>query len=127
MRVRGKGFVQWWQVSALIAVVIVVSGGAMVFAAREQRAGDPDHVDCKQVKCVALTFDDGPTPFTDRLLKVLTADGAKATFFSHREQGGCRSRRRAADYRRRHGDRQPHLGTPEYEHNPRGRHRLSDS
>lgn len=80
MRVRGKGFVQWWQVSALIAVVIVVSG-AMVFAAREQRAGDPDHVDCKQVKCVALTFDDGPTPFTDRLLKVLTADGAKATFF----------------------------------------------
>ncbi|WP_372513029.1 polysaccharide deacetylase family protein [Mycobacterium cookii] len=38
-------------------------------------------VDCTQVKCVALTFDDGPTPFTDRLLGILTANNAKATFF----------------------------------------------
>ena len=38
-------------------------------------------VDCTVDKCVALTFDDGPTPFTDRLLKVLNDDGAKATFF----------------------------------------------
>ena len=38
-------------------------------------------VDCTVDKCVALTFDDGPTPFTDRLLKVLTDAGAKATFF----------------------------------------------
>jgi peptidoglycan/xylan/chitin deacetylase (PgdA/CDA1 family) len=40
-----------------------------------------DVVDCSQVKCVALTFDDGPTPFTDRLLGILTANNAKATFF----------------------------------------------
>ena len=38
-------------------------------------------VDCAKDKCVALTFDDGPTPYTDRLLDVLQAAGAKATFF----------------------------------------------
>lgn len=40
-----------------------------------------DTVDCAQVKCVALTFDDGPGPFTDRLLQVLRAADARATFF----------------------------------------------
>ena len=38
-------------------------------------------VDCAKEKCVALTFDDGPTPYTDRLLSVLNDAGAKATFF----------------------------------------------
>ena len=38
-------------------------------------------VDCTRDKCVAFTFDDGPTPYTDRLLTVLTDAGAKATFF----------------------------------------------
>ncbi|KXZ20786.1 polysaccharide deacetylase [Bacillus nakamurai] len=32
-------------------------------------------------KTVYLTFDDGPSPYTDRLLDVLKAHGAKATFF----------------------------------------------
>lgn len=32
-------------------------------------------------KMVALTFDDGPGPYTDRLLNCLQANGAKATFF----------------------------------------------
>ncbi|MFZ1163608.1 polysaccharide deacetylase family protein [Mycobacterium sp.] len=40
-----------------------------------------DVVDCAQVKCVALTFDDGPTPYTDRLLSILKANNIKATFF----------------------------------------------
>ena len=47
-------------------------------------AGGPSQakpVDCRVDKCVALTFDDGPTPFTDRLIKVLDDAGAKATFF----------------------------------------------
>jgi peptidoglycan/xylan/chitin deacetylase (PgdA/CDA1 family) len=34
-----------------------------------------------QSKLIALTFDDGPSPFTDRLLSVLDHYGAKATFF----------------------------------------------
>ena len=38
-------------------------------------------VDCAVDKCVALTFDDGPGPFTDRLLGVLNDADAKATFF----------------------------------------------
>ena len=38
-------------------------------------------VDCRAVKCVALTFDDGPGPYTDRLLRMLAARHAKATFF----------------------------------------------
>ena len=33
------------------------------------------------VKCVALTFDDGPGPFNERLLQILKDNDAKATFF----------------------------------------------
>ncbi|MDT5265310.1 MAG: hypothetical protein QOI90_1936 [Mycobacterium sp.] len=40
-----------------------------------------DDVDCAQVKCIALTFDDGPSPYTDRLLKVLQDNDARSTFF----------------------------------------------
>jgi peptidoglycan/xylan/chitin deacetylase (PgdA/CDA1 family) len=45
-----------------------------------QRA-DAGPVNCAQVKCVALTFDDGPSPHTGRLLRVLSGNDAKATFF----------------------------------------------
>ncbi|ORB28160.1 polysaccharide deacetylase family protein [Mycolicibacterium parafortuitum] len=40
-----------------------------------------DPVDCARMKCVALTFDDGPGPDTDRLLDILRAHDAQATFF----------------------------------------------
>ncbi len=40
-----------------------------------------DAPDCSRVKCVALTFDDGPGPHTDRLLQTLRANDATATFF----------------------------------------------
>ncbi|MEV8637371.1 polysaccharide deacetylase family protein [Streptosporangium sp. NPDC051023] len=39
-------------------------------------------VDCAKAKCVALTYDDGPGPDTGRLLDLLGADHARATFFS---------------------------------------------
>nr|SBO91644.1 polysaccharide deacetylase [Nonomuraea gerenzanensis] len=42
------------------------------------RAGS---VDCAKVKCVALTFDDGPGPYTGRLLDLLKQGRARATFF----------------------------------------------
>src|ERR1700737_1838073 len=45
------------------------------------RRASADNVDCSQVKCVALTFDDGPSPYTDRLLQILKDSDAKATFF----------------------------------------------
>ncbi|KAB8197857.1 polysaccharide deacetylase family protein [Nonomuraea phyllanthi] len=38
-------------------------------------------VDCARVKCLALTFDDGPGPYTPTMLKILRKAGAKATFF----------------------------------------------
>lgn len=44
-----------------------------------EAAADP--VDCSVVKCVALTFDDGPSPYTDRLLRILNDADARATFF----------------------------------------------
>ncbi|KAB2813006.1 polysaccharide deacetylase family protein [Pimelobacter simplex] len=38
-------------------------------------------VNCRKVKCVALTFDDGPVSDTNRLLRVLRRADAPATFF----------------------------------------------
>ncbi|MFC7590126.1 polysaccharide deacetylase family protein [Nonomuraea antimicrobica] len=38
-------------------------------------------VNCARVKCLALTFDDGPGAQTSALLKALSKAGAKATFF----------------------------------------------
>jgi peptidoglycan/xylan/chitin deacetylase (PgdA/CDA1 family) len=38
-------------------------------------------VDCRAVKCVALTFDDGPGPYTAKLLGMLAAHHTKVTFF----------------------------------------------
>jgi peptidoglycan/xylan/chitin deacetylase (PgdA/CDA1 family) len=62
-----------------VAGAVVVAVGALTGHVRFATAADV--VDCALVKCVALTFDDGPTPFTDRLLGILTANNAKATFF----------------------------------------------
>ncbi|GAA3444116.1 hypothetical protein GCM10018955_35540 [Planomonospora venezuelensis] len=38
-------------------------------------------VDCTKVKCIALTFDDGPGKYADKLLDTLKKHDAKATFF----------------------------------------------
>ncbi|MFI6604438.1 polysaccharide deacetylase family protein [Nonomuraea sp. NPDC050536] len=43
---------------------------------------DAGSVDCKARKCVALTFDDGPGPYTARLLDILQEFDARATFFT---------------------------------------------
>jgi peptidoglycan/xylan/chitin deacetylase (PgdA/CDA1 family) len=57
-------------VAALVLAAVVVAPTASA-----------DVVDCSRVKCVALTFDDGPGPFTDRLLHTLRDNDARATFF----------------------------------------------
>jgi peptidoglycan/xylan/chitin deacetylase (PgdA/CDA1 family) len=64
---------------AVVAVVIAASAAWMIVA--KGRQASPDTVDCTRAKCVALTFDDGPTPFTDRLLRILRDNDARATFF----------------------------------------------
>ncbi|MGW1840711.1 polysaccharide deacetylase family protein [Streptomyces sp. BBFR2] len=38
-------------------------------------------VDCREAKCVALTFDAGPSENTNRLLDILKKENAHATFF----------------------------------------------
>ena len=38
-------------------------------------------IDCYEVPCVALTFDDGPSVFTEGLLDILKEHDVKATFF----------------------------------------------
>src|SRR6201992_3407080 len=69
----------WRTVVGAAAAVAIVAIGACTGHIRFAHANDV--VDCGQVKCVALTFDDGPTPYTDRLLSILKANNAKATFF----------------------------------------------
>jgi len=68
-----------WLPVTLLAVILAATGVAV--AVQTRRPVTADDVDCTKVKCVAITFDDGPSPYTDRLLDVLTANGAKATFF----------------------------------------------
>ncbi|WP_440098674.1 polysaccharide deacetylase family protein [Streptosporangium sp. H16] len=38
-------------------------------------------IDCERIRCVALTFDDGPGAYTEPLLDILAGYGARATFF----------------------------------------------
>jgi peptidoglycan/xylan/chitin deacetylase (PgdA/CDA1 family) len=60
------------------AAAVLVIGGLTGHVTRA------DDLSCSAVKCVALTFDDGPGPYTDRLLQILKDSdipGAKATFF----------------------------------------------
>jgi peptidoglycan/xylan/chitin deacetylase (PgdA/CDA1 family) len=42
---------------------------------------DAREANCRKVKCLALTFDDGPGPYTKRLLDILAENDAHATFF----------------------------------------------
>jgi peptidoglycan/xylan/chitin deacetylase (PgdA/CDA1 family) len=71
-----------WQyglvVLGVVAAIAIVVVSLLTGHAKREAAED---VDCAQVKCVALTFDDGPGPYTDRLLQILQDNDAKATFF----------------------------------------------
>jgi peptidoglycan/xylan/chitin deacetylase (PgdA/CDA1 family) len=69
----------YWRtaIGVCAGVAVVVIGGFTGHV----RVAKADDVDCTVVKCIALTFDDGPSPYTDRLLKILQDNDAKATFF----------------------------------------------
>ncbi|MEH3129970.1 MAG: polysaccharide deacetylase family protein [Mycolicibacterium neoaurum] len=60
---------------------VICGVAAVLLAAATPQVAEAQTVDCAVVRCVALTFDDGPAAPTDRLLDVLTANGAAATFF----------------------------------------------
>jgi peptidoglycan/xylan/chitin deacetylase (PgdA/CDA1 family) len=60
---------------------VVVAAGVLLIGGLTGHVTRADNQSCGVVKCVALTFDDGPSPYTDRLLKILKDNDAKATFF----------------------------------------------
>jgi peptidoglycan/xylan/chitin deacetylase (PgdA/CDA1 family) len=68
----------WRTVFGVVAAAAVLLIGGLT---GHVRLAGADDVDCSKVKCVALTFDDGPSPYTDRLLQILRDNDAKATFF----------------------------------------------
>ncbi|MGM0386550.1 MAG: polysaccharide deacetylase family protein, partial [Actinomycetota bacterium] len=57
------------------------SGMTAVFGPGDFDALVAQPVDCAVAACVALTFDDGPSPYTERLLDTLTTLDVPATFF----------------------------------------------
>ncbi|MDF2991566.1 MAG: hypothetical protein K0S37_2080 [Microbacterium sp.] len=69
----------------LLGAVASETGAAYAGAATEPFQGPParpeDGVDCTLMPCVALTYDDGPSGLTERLLDSLHERGAPATFF----------------------------------------------
>ena len=73
----------YWRVviGVCAGVAIVVIGGLTGHVRLSTPAEAAEDVDCTVVKCVALTFDDGPSPYTDRLLQILKDNDAAATFF----------------------------------------------
>ncbi|MFC5181728.1 polysaccharide deacetylase family protein [Actinomadura harenae] len=58
-----------------------VGQARLVSAQRGPVATPPRKIDCRKVKCIALTFDDGPVSGTNKLLKYLAAKHVRATFF----------------------------------------------
>jgi len=65
----------------VVAVVTLFTLGMAVGCTTHAKEAAAEPVDCSVVKCVAFTFDDGPSPFTDRLLGILQDAGAQSTFF----------------------------------------------
>ncbi|MFJ6659925.1 polysaccharide deacetylase family protein [Streptomyces sp. NPDC091377] len=68
--------------SAVIAALYgTLLAGTAVPASAATPAAAPGAIDCRRVKCVALTFDDGPVSDTQRLLRILKDRDVKATYY----------------------------------------------
>ncbi|MGW1667307.1 polysaccharide deacetylase family protein [Streptomyces sp. NPDC002324] len=63
------------------AITTALCGTTLVGTATSASAA-PQAVDCRKVKCVALTFDDGPVTDTQRLLRLLSERDVRATFYA---------------------------------------------
>ncbi|WP_405990665.1 polysaccharide deacetylase family protein [Streptomyces sp. NBC_00986] len=70
-------------VTLTLALTVTTYDHTSPRAARDKASGPvaAGTVDCRKVKCVALTFDGGPSPTTPRLLDILRRDHLHATFF----------------------------------------------
>ncbi|MFC6080686.1 polysaccharide deacetylase family protein [Sphaerisporangium aureirubrum] len=65
----------------LIAAVATLTVAPVAAADTSGPAAKAKAVNCAKVKCIALTFDDGPGPYTRKLLETLRRDKTKVTFF----------------------------------------------
>ncbi|MGW0697522.1 polysaccharide deacetylase family protein [Streptomyces sp. NBC_01637] len=75
-------------VAAVLAVALILALTVTTYdhtsprAARGKASGSvAGNVDCRKAKCVALTFDGGPSLTTPRLLDILKQEDLHATFF----------------------------------------------
>lgn len=75
-------------VAAVLAVALTLALTVTTYdhtsprAARDKATGSvTGNVDCRKAKCVALTFDGGPSPTTPGLLDILKQHHLHATFF----------------------------------------------
>ena len=66
------------EAATLRTVIYKASGKAQ---AEEKSSLAEDEINCYEVPCVALTFDDGPSVFTEGLLDILKEHNVQATFF----------------------------------------------
>jgi peptidoglycan/xylan/chitin deacetylase (PgdA/CDA1 family) len=75
-------------VVAVTAVMVIQANKMQTLSPREERdrtasatVVPPGQVDCRKVKCIALTFDGNPGKPTDRLMDLLKKYKASSTFF----------------------------------------------
>ncbi|MGW7238126.1 polysaccharide deacetylase family protein [Streptomyces sp. NPDC054804] len=69
-------------VAVTLALTVTTYDHTSPRAARAKASGSvTGDTDCRKVKCVALSFDGGPSPTTPRLLDILKQQGLHATFF----------------------------------------------
>jgi peptidoglycan/xylan/chitin deacetylase (PgdA/CDA1 family) len=77
---RGNGSGGW--ISPRLQVGTAWSGMTAILGPGDFSGdGNGGSVDCSRLACVALTFDDGPSGYTDRLIDTLDALDVPATFF----------------------------------------------
>ncbi|MET8976886.1 polysaccharide deacetylase family protein [Streptomyces sp. NPDC004539] len=65
----------------IVPVVMAAMCGTALVGTASSASAAVKAVDCRKVKCVALTFDDGPVADTKRLLKTLSDRNVRATFY----------------------------------------------
>ncbi|WP_406431294.1 polysaccharide deacetylase family protein [Streptomyces sp. NBC_00631] len=69
-------------VAVTLALTVTTYDHTSPRAARAKASGSvTGGIDCRKAKCVALSFDGGPSPTTPKLLDILKQRGLHATFF----------------------------------------------
>ena len=73
--------VRWYWFIALFLLWFIITGAGSLLIGMQYHMKAHLRSNDHTTRQVALTFDDGPTPFTPRVLDILAANQVKATFF----------------------------------------------